>query len=103
MKFIVRVTDAAILDQIEAAGWYELQEKGLGRAFEADVAAASYRLEEEALHHRVRFRDVRRASLVRFSSYGIFYFVRETEVIIFAVIHGARNPAGVRRKRGHLD
>ena len=62
MKFTVQVTDAAVLDQIEAASWYELNEKGLGRAFEADVSAASQRLEEEALQHRVRFRDVRRTS-----------------------------------------
>jgi plasmid stabilization system protein ParE len=102
MKFTVRATDAAILDEIEAACWYELQEEGLGRAFEADVSAVSRRLEDEALHHRMRFRDVRRAPLRRFSDYGLFYVVRGTEVIIFAIVHGARNPAWVRRKRNHL-
>jgi hypothetical protein len=102
MKFTVHATDAALLDQIEAASWYELQEEGLGRAFEADVSAAAQRLEDAALQHRVRFWDVRRAPLRRFSNYGVFYVVRGSEVIIFAVVHGARSPAWVRRKRSHL-
>jgi hypothetical protein len=58
--------------------------------------------EDEALHHRVRFQDVRRAGLRRFSDYGLFYVVRGSDVIIFAISHGARNPAWVRRKRSHL-
>ncbi len=102
MKFTVHATDAATLDQIETASWYERHEEGLGRAFEAEVTAASHRLGDEALHHPLRFRDVRRAGLRRFLDYGLFYVVRGAEVTIFAIAHGARNPAWVRRRRSHL-
>jgi len=102
MKFTIRATDSAILDHIEAASWLERQEEGLGRAFEAEVSAAVRRLEDEALLHSVRFRDVRRAGVQRFSSFGLFYVVRETEVTLFAIVHGARNPAWVRRRRSNL-
>ena len=102
MKFTVRATDAAVLDQIEAACWYERRQEGLGRAFEAEVAAVSRRLRNEACHHPVRFADVRRAALGHFPAYGLFYVVRETEVTIFAVVHGARNPVWVRRRRSRL-
>ena len=102
MKFSVHATDSAILDLIEAASWYERHGEGLGRAFEAEVSAAARRLEDGALHHPLRFRDVRRVGLRRFSGYGLFYVVRDTEVTLFAIVHGARNPAWVRRRRGQI-
>jgi len=102
MKFVVRVTDAAVLDQIEAASWYEWQREGLGEDFNEKVTAALRRLESEALLHPIRFADVRRAALQRFSAYGLFYVVRADEVTVFAVVHGARNPAWVRRRRQRL-
>ncbi|MDR3400939.1 MAG: type II toxin-antitoxin system RelE/ParE family toxin [Chthoniobacter sp.] len=102
MKFTVRVTDAVILDQIEAARWYEWQREGLGRDFSERVTDALRRLESEALLHPVRFADVRRAALQRFAAYGLFYTFRESEVTVFAVVHGARNPSWVRRRRQHL-
>lgn len=37
MKFTVRVTDSAIIDQVEAASWYEKQQEGLGRDFSKKV------------------------------------------------------------------
>lgn len=102
MKFVVRVADSAVLDQIEAASWYERQWGGLGEDFSEKVTAALRRLESEALLHPIRFADVRRAVLQRFSAYGLFNIVRASEVTVFAVVHGARNPAWVRRRRQRL-
>ncbi len=102
MKFSVRVTDAAVLDQIEAATWYEWQQDGLGRSFSDEVSTVLRELESDALLHPVRFADVRRVGLRRFTAYGIFYVVRADEVTVFGIVHGARNPAWVRRRRNYL-
>ena len=102
MKFGVCATDAARRDAAEAAGWYETQRPGFGAEFRAEVAIAAKNLAETALHHSVRFADVRRAGLRRFSSYGLFYIVRGDEVKIFALVHSARHPAWVRRRRSDL-
>jgi len=90
------------LDAAEAAGWYESRQPGLGAKFRASVKAAIGNLRDDALLHRIRFRDVRRAGLRRFRDYGLFYVVRGDEVTIFAIVHGARNPTWVRRRRSHL-
>lgn len=102
MKFVVRATEASLLDAMEAASWYESRQPGLGTDFQAEVQAVAKSLGEDAMLHRIRFSDVRRAGLRRFSGYGLFYFVRGLEVTVFAIIHGARNPAWVRRRRNHL-
>ena len=102
MKFIVHATDSAKRDAAEAAGWYESQRPGLGADFRAEVVAIAKSLGEAALHHSVRFADVRRAGLRRFRSYGRFYVIRGEAVTIFAIVHSARNPAWIRHRRNRL-
>jgi len=102
MKFVVRVTDSAIIDQIEAASWYERQQERLWIEFSEKVRASLQELETEAMLHPVRFGDVRRAAVMRFTSYGVFYIVRDNHVTVFAVMHGARNPVWVRKRRGRF-
>ena len=75
MRFAVRVTDSAIIDQAEAASWYERQQEGLGHDFSEKVTAGLRRLETDAMLHPIRFADVRRAAVERFTSYGLFYIV----------------------------
>jgi hypothetical protein len=74
----------------------------LGADFNEKVAAALRRLESDAFLHPIRFADVRRAGLPRFGAYGLFYVVRTNEETVFAVVHGARNPAWVRGRRQRL-
>ena len=103
MKFVVRVTEAVKLDAMEAAGWYESRQPGLGHAFRVEANAAIKSLGEDALLHAIRFSDVRRAGLRRFSTYGVFYIVHDSEVTVFAIMHGARSPNWIRHRRSHLD
>ncbi len=65
---------------------------GLGEEFLDEVDRAVRALSESALHHRVHFLDVRRASLYRFKFYGVYYTVRGNEVWILAIFHGRRHP-----------
>jgi plasmid stabilization system protein ParE len=102
MRFVVHATEAAGIDAREAADWYESRQPGLGENFTAEVGAVIRNLRQDALLHPVRFSDVRRAGLQKFSAYGVFYVVRELEVTVFAIVHGARSPKRIRHRRGRL-
>ena len=59
MSFVVRKLPLAEQDALEAAIWYEEHQIGLGEEFLHEVDRAVRALGESALHHRVRFADVR--------------------------------------------
>ena len=92
-------------DIYEAAAWYveKSPDARLDLALTAEVDAAIESLRTTAEHHRVRFLDVRRAPLRRFSFYGIYYVVRDDAVVIIAVFHDRRRPARLRRRRREVD
>ncbi len=92
MSFVVKRFRLAEEDTLEAAIWYEQRQPGLGEDFLHEVDRAVRGLSEDALHHRIRFADVRRKSIHRFRFYGIFYTVHEKEVWILAIFHGRRHP-----------
>ena len=71
MKFVVKRLRVAEEDALEAALWYDAREAGLGDDFLDEVDAAVQNLRENALIHRVRFSDVRRALVPR-SSITVF-------------------------------
>jgi hypothetical protein len=68
MRFVVRVTEAANRDAVEAARWYEDQSHGLGECFTEEFAKATAALTTSARHHSFRFADVRRADLHAFEN-----------------------------------
>jgi len=92
MNFVVRKLPLAEQDALEAAIWYEERQPGLGGEFLDEVDRAVRELSDSALHHRIRFADVRRAAVRRFKFYGIYYTVRENEVWVLALFHGRRHP-----------
>jgi len=80
MKFVVKKLRPAEEDALEAALWYGERESGLGDDFLDELDLAVEALSRDALIHRVRFADVRRAPIRRFKFYGLYYLVREPEV-----------------------
>jgi len=92
MSFVVKKLPLAEQDALDAAIWYEERQPGLGDEFLVEVDRAVRALSESALHHRIRFANVRRAPIPRFKFYGIYYTVREEEVWILAIFHGRRHP-----------
>lgn len=92
-------------DVFEAGAWYlELDpDARLDLAFTAEVDAAIRALRTTAGHHRIRFRDVRRAPLRRFAFYGIYYVLRDEAVIVIAVFHDRRDRARLRRRRREVE
>lgn len=84
-------TAEAEADVDEAFEWYEAQRPGLGSAFRRaiDVAVASITEHPEAC--AVIHRNTRRVLLPKFP-YGLYYRVRDQELVVVACLHGKRHP-----------
>jgi plasmid stabilization system protein ParE len=100
MSLVVRKLPLAEQDALDAAIWYEQRRPGLGEEFLDEVDRAVRALGESALHHRIRFADVRRTPIHRFKFYGIYYIVRDKEVWILAIFHGRRHPRRLQERVG---
>ena len=85
-------------DALEAYRWYNEQLPGLGEDFltEVDRAIETIRANPEA--SRKIHREFRRALIKRFP-YAVFYAVREDRIVMFAILHTARDPR-LWKKRG---
>jgi len=99
MSFVVRKLPLAEQDALDAAIWYEQRQPGLGEEFLGEVDRAVWTLSESALHHRIRFADVRRVPIHRFKFYGI---VRDEEVWILAIFHGRRHPRALQGRTARI-
>jgi len=99
MTFVVKKLPIAEQDILEAALWYDECEQGLGDDFLDETDAAVQRLSRDAFIHRIRFSDVRRASIYRFRFYGIYYLIREQEAWVLAIQHGRRHPRHLQQRR----
>jgi toxin ParE1/3/4 len=98
MSLVVRRLPLVEQDALDAAIWYEQRRPGLGEEFLDEVDRAVRALGESAMHNRIRFADVRRASIHRFKFYGIYYIVRDEEVWILAIFHGRRHPRALQER-----
>lgn len=74
-----------------ARDWYEKQRAGLGLAFVDEVGRTIGVIAMRPLSVPTVHGDTRRAILRRFP-YGVFFQVRETEILVLGVIHGRRHP-----------
>jgi toxin ParE1/3/4 len=102
MSLVVRKLPLAEQDALDAAIWYEQRRPGLGEEFLDEVDRAVRALGESALYHRIRFGDVRRASIHRFRFYGIYYLIRDDEVWILAIFHGRRHPRALQERAARV-
>ena len=96
LELIIRPEAEA--DALEAFRWYNEQVPGLGQEFlgEIDRALESIQAYPEAngkLH-----REFRRGLMRRFP-YSIFYVTHAEKIVVFGILHAARDPR-VWRKRG---
>ena len=90
MSWQVTIRDAARADLREARVWYENRREGLGDEFLLAVADAMLALEEAPQRYPIYYRDFRRVLTDRFP-YKIFYRIEGQAVIIYRVMHGARD------------
>lgn len=91
------VLPAAIRDLEEIRDWYNERDRGVGSRFLDEIDACFSRIiENPELAPRI-YRDFRRA-LVRRFPYSVFYEFESDRILIYAVVHSARNPLVWRRR-----
>ena len=96
MKHIYRPAAAADIDRAYAR--YEMERKGLGEEFLAEVYATARLVLERPTVYPVVVRQTRRALIHRFP-YGLFYRVLDDTVVFVACFHTSRDPALWARRR----
>lgn len=96
MTCALRLRPELVDDAHEAFASYEAAATGLGheflRAYFVAVAAAQH----QPLFYRRVYRDFRRVLLARFP-YALYFRIEDRTVVVFLLIHGARNPASIRQ------
>jgi toxin ParE1/3/4 len=95
---VVWLSDAAAVDVVEQADWYERSSgPELASRWEKDVEAALIRIEKNpSSGARCGFRptelqDVRRMPIEGFPKHLILYQADSTKITILRVVHGARD------------
>ena len=96
LKLILRPEAEA--DALEAYRWYSEQLPGLGDDFLSEVERALETIRANPEANRKVHREFRRTFTRRFP-YGIFYAIRDGGIVVFAILHTARDPR-IWRKRG---
>ena len=97
MEMNISFKPAARLEFFEAIAWYETQRTGLGREFSAEVDAALQRAQVRP-DRFPKAREAQKIRLKRFRKYSIYFVVEKEGIGVVAVWHGARNPAGLKRR-----
>jgi len=105
VSYSLRLRPELVEDAHEAFAWYEAAATGLGhellRCYFAAVAIA----QREPLLFPKIYGEFRRVLLDRFP-YALYFRIERKTIIVFLLIHCARNPVSIRRalrKRGTAD
>jgi len=83
-----RLADAEV-EEIHA--WYDAHQVGLGEEFRAELRRVMDEIGKSPRMFAVAFDQIRRVMLRRFP-YFLLYEVFPDVVVVFGVIHGARDP-----------
>jgi plasmid stabilization system protein ParE len=94
----LRLTPEAEFDLDEAHLWYHRQSPRLAATFLATVNASIASIQRHPEAYALVDRTTRRA-LVRRFPYTIFYEAEATEIVVYAIFHGARDPRAWKRRR----
>jgi plasmid stabilization system protein ParE len=94
----VRLTPEAEADLDAAHAWYDGQSYGLGDAFLRAVDACIAAIQRQPEAYQLIDRAMRRALLRRFP-YGVFFEVTRSELVVYGILHCARDPQAWRRRR----
>jgi toxin ParE1/3/4 len=71
--------------------FYELQKTGLGEDFISEVETTLKRIENNPHQFYQVKRNVRKALLDKFP-FGIFFYLKDDLITVFAIFHFSRNP-----------
>lgn len=92
-RYRLKIDREALTDIREIAGWYEVQQAGLGNRFRDTVIDQIDYLKENPRLFAIRYHQIRCMIVRKFPYMVHFYIDEQTEtVIILAVISSDRNP-----------
>jgi toxin ParE1/3/4 len=91
MKYKIFLEEAALSELTEIAKWYEMQNKGLGHSFLAELGNTLSILTFTPKIYSVAYKKIRRARIKQFP-YKVFYSIDKLTVHILRVLHSRRNP-----------
>jgi plasmid stabilization system protein ParE len=94
----LRLTPEAELDLDDGHLWYHRQAPRVAATFLAAVHASIASIQRDPEAYALVDPTMRRA-LVRRFPYAIFYEVGATEIVVYAIFHGARDPRAWKRRR----
>ena len=98
MSVEIVIRPEAEADALEAFRWYNEQLPGLGQEFLAEIDRALESIQAHPEANRKLFREFRRGLVHRFP-YSIFYVIHAERIVVFGILHAARDPR-LWRKRG---
>ena len=98
MSLELLIRPDAEADALEAFRWYNEQVPGLGQEFLAEIDHALESILAHPEANRKLYREYRRGLTQRFP-YSIFYVIHGERVVVFGILHAARDPR-VWKKRG---
>jgi len=96
-QFRLIINPFAELDLHSSIEFYELQKPGLGEDFIAEVEITLKRIESNPHQFYKVKRDVRKALLNKFP-FGIFFYLKEDIVTVFAIFHFRRDPKKIAKR-----
>ena len=94
----LRLTPEAELDVDKTHLWYRRQASQLATDFLASVDTCLASIQRQPEAYALVDPTMRRALLRRFP-YAVFYEVGSTEIVVYGVLHGARDPREWQRRR----
>ena len=90
-KYKIVITPTAQKDIQTGKDWYETKQDLLGNDFIDAIESALIRIHSNPRIFSLIYKGIRRALVKRFP-FGIYYFIKDDIINIFAVIHSSRNP-----------
>jgi plasmid stabilization system protein ParE len=96
VKLPLRFLPAASAEIRKTRIWYDQRVPGLGKQFLDRLNLCLGEIGERPLSFQVVLRSVRRAVFHRFP-YCVYFVVRERDIVVVAVMHGARKPSAWQR------
>lgn len=90
-QFRLIINPFAELDLHSSVEFYELQKTGLGKDFIFEVETTLKRIESNPQQFYQVKRNVRKALVDKFP-FGVFFYLKDDLITVFAIFHFSRNP-----------
>jgi len=96
-SFKLIINPFAELDLQVAYEWYDLNKEDLGQEFLTEVENTLNRIHQNPQQYQKTKGQIRMAVVKRFP-FGVFYFIKEDVIIVFAIFHFSRNPQILKKR-----